>query len=172
MEQNPQEPAPELEKLAYFVGEWICQGTIAPGPWGAGGQFRWSEYSDWMRGKFFVVGRWQYHIPSELGGDGEELFVMGYDPKRRVYTFDAFSSDGQHQVSKGTIRENTWTWRGEAICEGKTRQQKMTMRIVSETTYQLRFEVSDDGAEWRTFMEGQATRTAARQTKQKSPGPF
>ncbi|MGA1988873.1 MAG: hypothetical protein ABSG72_21575 [Candidatus Sulfotelmatobacter sp.] len=32
-------PGPEVKKLDYFVGAWAVEGTIAQGPWGAGGKF-------------------------------------------------------------------------------------------------------------------------------------
>jgi hypothetical protein len=151
-------PAPEVAKLGYFVGKWTTKGTILPGPWGAGGDFSWTETTKWMSGNFFVVGHWDFQMPAELGGDGEELFVMGYDTNRSVYSFDAFSSQGLHQVSKGTLRGDTWTWTSESIQSGKPVQQKMTMQILSPTSYNLKFEVSSDGAAWMTFMEGKAVK--------------
>jgi len=151
-------PAPEVEKLGYFVGKWTTKGTILPGPWGAGGEFGWTETTEWMRGHFFVVGHWDFHMPAELGGDGEELFVMGFDPNRRVYTFDAFSSQGLHQVSQGTLTGGTWLWTSESIQNGKPVRQKMTMQVLSPTRYSLKFEISSDGAMWMTFMEGKATK--------------
>ena len=151
-------PAPEVAKLDYFVGKWITKGTIPPGPWGAGGGFGWTETTKWMTGNFFVVGHWDFQMPAELGGDGEEIFVMGYDANSRVYTFDAFSSQGLHQVSKGTLRDDTWTWTSESIQSGKPVQQKMTMQALSSTAYNLKFELSSDGETWMTFMQGKATK--------------
>jgi hypothetical protein len=97
-------------------------------------------------------------MPDELGGHGEELFVMGYDANRNVYSFDAFSSQGLHQVSQGTLSGDLWTWTSESIQNGKPVQQKMTMEILSPSSYNLKFELSSDGATWMTFMEGKATK--------------
>ena len=94
--QTTPKPGPEVAKLAYFVGKWATKGTILPGPWGAGGEFSWIESTKWMSGQFFVIGHWDFKMPAELGGDGEEMFVMGYDANRSIYTFDAFSSHGLH----------------------------------------------------------------------------
>jgi hypothetical protein len=140
------------------VGKWATKGTILPGPWGAGGEFSWTEITEWMIGNFFLVGHWDFQMPSELGGDGEEIFVMGYDSNRSVYTFDAFSSQGLHQVSKGTLSDDTWLWTSESIQNGKPVQQKMTMQMLSPSSYSLKFELSSDGATWMTFMEGKATK--------------
>ena len=151
-------PAPEVAKLGYFVGKWATRGTILPGPWGAGGEFGWTETTKWMTGEFFVMGHWDFQMPAELGGDGEEIFVMGWDANRSLYTFDAFSSQGLHQVSKGTLRNDTWTWTSESIQSGKPVQQKMTMQVLSPAAYNLKFELSSDGETWMTFMEGKATK--------------
>ncbi len=32
-------PGAEVKKMDYFVGSWTAEGTIAEGPWGAGGKF-------------------------------------------------------------------------------------------------------------------------------------
>jgi hypothetical protein len=151
-------PAPEVSKLGYFVGKWAARGTILPGPWGGGGEFSWTETTEWMTGNFFVIGHWDFQMPAALGGDGEEIFIMGYDTCRSVYSFDAFSSQGLHQVSKGTLSEDNWTWTSESIQSGKPVQQKMTMQVLSPTSYNLKFELSSDGATWMTFMEGRATK--------------
>jgi hypothetical protein len=151
-------PSQEIQKLGYFVGKWRTAGTILPGPWGAGGKFSWNETTEWMTGNFFVIGHWDFTMPRDLGGNGEEIFVMGYDARQNHYTFDAFSSQGLHQVSKGTLTGDTWTWRSEAFSGGRTVQQKMTMKIASAKSYQLKFELSTNGTNWTTFMEGEAKR--------------
>jgi Protein of unknown function (DUF1579) len=151
-------PAPEVANLAYFIGQWTVEGAIFPGPWGAGGKFGWADTTEWMAGKFFAVGHWKFTMPAELGGDGEELFIMGYDSQQRIYTFDAFSSHGLHQVSKGRLNGDTWIWDSEGVQGGGLARQKMTMRMLSPTRYTLKFEISNDGGKWVTFMEGTAAK--------------
>ncbi|HTW58809.1 MAG TPA: DUF1579 family protein [Terriglobales bacterium] len=151
-------PAPELAKLDYFVGDWTTEGSILPGPWGAGGKFSWTEHTQWMTGHFFLVGRWDFQMPAHLGGDGEELFVIGYDTRHSVYTFDAFSSQGLHQISQGRLTGDSWLWTSEGLQQGQPVQQRMTMQVLSPTTYNLRFEISNDGTIWKTFMEGKAVK--------------
>jgi uncharacterized protein DUF1579 len=151
-------PAPEVAKLGYFVGNWTVEGTILPGPWGSGGKFGWIDKTKWMTGEFFVVGHWDFTMPAELGGDGEELFVMGYDTRQRGYTFDAFSSQGLHQVSQGRLDGDRWIWDSEGIQAGGVVKQRMTMKMLSATRYTLKLEISNDGAIWTLFMEGAATK--------------
>jgi hypothetical protein len=151
-------PYPAVAKLGYFVGNWSVEGLIAPGPWGKGGKFSWTETTKWMSGMFFVIGHWDFKMPRDLGGDGEEIFIMGHDTDQNMYTFDAFSSQGLHQISRGTFNNDKWTWTSQAIRDGKTVAQKMTMEILSPSSYRLKFEISTDGSTWMTFMEGRATK--------------
>jgi hypothetical protein len=98
-------------------------------------------------------------MPAKMGSDGEELFLIGYDTRQNVYTFDAFSSQGLHQVSKGTCVGDTWTWTSEGVQDGRPVLQKMTMQILSPKRYTLTFEISMHGKNWLPFMQGKATKT-------------
>lgn len=151
-------PGPEVKKLDYFVGTWTTEGTVAQGPWGAGGKFSTSETTEWMSGNFFVMGHSDFKMPPEVGGDAKAISMMGYDTDQNVYTYDAFNSLGRHEVSKGTVSADTWTWNGEASYEGQDIKQKMTIKVLSPTSYSVKFEVSMDGTTWMTFMDGKATK--------------
>ncbi len=156
--QAAPKPGAEVKKLDYFVGAWATEGTISSGPWGNGGKFTWHDTTQWMDGNFFVVGHSTFTMPAEVGGDGTETTYMGYDTDKNRYTFDAFSSQGRHQVSQGTLSGDTWTWTSDATYEGQDFKQKMTMKVLSPTSYNMKFEISMDGTNWMTFMEGKATK--------------
>ena len=98
--QMPSAPGPEVKKLDYFVGTWTVEGTIAQGPWGAGGKFTSTETTEWMPGKFFVEGHSDFKMPPELGGDGKAVSYMGYDTNENVYTFNEFNSQGRRRVRR------------------------------------------------------------------------
>jgi hypothetical protein len=150
-------PHPALKKLDYFVGRWKTHGTIHPGSWGPGGKFSWTESTKWMPGGFFLIGRWKFKMPATLGGDGEEIFIIGYDAARRFYTFNAFSSQGLHQVSRGTFADRSWTWTSEGAQSGRAAEQKFTMKIYSRDRYAVKFEIKAKRG-WTAFMEGKAVR--------------
>ena len=151
-------PGPEVKKLDYFVGTWSIEGTIAQGPWGAGGKFTSQDKTEWLPGNFFVEGHSDFKMPPEVGGDGTETSYMGYDTTKNVYTYDAFSSQGRHDVYQGSVSGDTWTWNSEANYEGTDVKQKMTAKILSPTSYSMKFEVSTDGTNWMTFMDCKATK--------------
>lgn len=156
--QDIPKPGPEVKKLEYFVGTWSIEGTIGQGPWGAGGKFTSQDKTEWLPGNFFVEGHSEFKMPPEVGGDGTETSYMGYDTDKNIYTFDSFSSQGRRQVSQGTVSGDTWNWNSEASYEGTDIKQKMTIKILSPTSYSLRFDVSTDGTNWMTFMDAKATK--------------
>ena len=83
---------------------------------------------------------------------------MGYDTDENVYTFSGFSSQGRREISKGTVNGDTWTWTSSAKYGGQEFKQKMTVKILSPTSYAMKFETSMDGTNWMTFMDGKATK--------------
>ena len=151
-------PGPEVKKLDYFVGTWTTEGTIAPGPWGAGGKVTATGTSEWMPGSFFVQSKSESKMPPELGGDSQAVMIMGYDTQQSTYTSDRFSSQGQHQSSKGTLSGDTWTWTSSANYGGMEIQQKMTIKTLSPTSYTMKFEISMDGKTWMPFMDVKVTK--------------
>ena len=151
-------PGPELKKLDYFVGNWTVEGTIGQGPWGAGGKFTSTDTRQWMPGNFFVEGHADFKMPTELGGDGKAVAFMGYDTDKNEYTFDQFNSQGRREASKGTVSGDTWTWTHTQNYGGQDVNLRMTTKILSPTSYTLKYEVSIDGTTWMTFMDARATK--------------
>jgi hypothetical protein len=151
-------PGAEVKKLGYFVGTWTAEGTIAEGPWGAGGKFSSSGTTEWIPGEFFVVRHADFKMPPELGGDGKETAIMGYDTDQNVYSNDAFNSQGKHTASKGTFSGDTWAWTSTANYGGQDIKHRMTIKILSPASYTLKVEISIDGTNWMTFMDAKATK--------------
>lgn len=151
-------PGPELKKLDYFVGNWTVEGTIGQGPWGMGGKFSSTDTREWMPGNFFLEGHSDFKMPGELGGDGKAIAFMGYDTDANVYSYDEFNSHGRREISSGSVSGDTWTWTSTQNYGGQDVKQKKTMKVLSPTSYSLKFEVSLDGTSWMTFMEAKATK--------------
>ncbi len=152
-------PAPELKKLDYFSGSWNTETMIGQGPWGSGGKFTATGTYEWQQGSFFLTGHDTFTLPAELGGNGSGTSVLGYDADKKVYTEDRFDSHGQHTKSSGTLDGDTWTWTSEHNYGGMTIQGKLTLKMVSPTSYTTKYEVSaDGGASWMPFWDGKATK--------------
>ena len=147
-------PAPELSQLDYLAGDWISDGDLKPGPMGPGGKVTSNGHVYWMEGKFFLI------MESKMTGamgDGTYLAVMGYDPEKKVYTYNDFSM-GQVGHSEGTVSGDTWTWTSDENMGGQTIKGRYTMKILSPTSYTYKYEMSKDGTNWTTVMEGKSTK--------------
>jgi Protein of unknown function (DUF1579) len=160
-QMGPPTPAPELNKLDYFSGSWTIEATIGQGPWGNGGKFSATGTDEWMKGNFFLIGHSDFTLPAEFGGGGGAVVILGYDPDKKVYTEDRFDSHGQHQKSVGTLTGDTWTWTSQNNYNGMTIQGRLTLKLVSPTSYTTKYEVSPDaGATWIPFWDGKATKNS------------
>jgi len=152
-------PAPELKKLDYFTGAWTTEATIPSGPWGNGGKFTDNVSAQWMKGDFFLVAHADFSLPAELGGAGAGISIVGYDSDKKVYTEERFDSLGRRVVMTGTLDGDTWKWTGENNMGGMTINSRITMKMVSPTSYTSKYEVSaDGGSNWLPFWEGKATK--------------
>ena len=148
-------PGPELKKLDYFAGTWTTDGDIKPGPMGPGGKFGGTDHVQWMDGGYFLVTHSEF---KSAMGNGTETSYMGYDSNDKVYTYDSFNSLGESDHSKGTVDGDTWTWNSEEKMGGQTMKGRFTVKVVSATVYNFKFEMSPDGSTWTTVMDGKATK--------------
>jgi len=83
---------------------------------------------------------------------------MGYDADKKVYTYKAFNSMGEAEESTGTLDGDTWTWSSEEHMNAMTMKGRYTMKVLSPTSYTMKYELSPDGTNWMTAMEGKATK--------------
>jgi hypothetical protein len=150
-------PGPEQQKLQYLVGTWQSEGDLKPGAFGPGGKFTGTDHWEWLEGGFFLVN----HSKGSGAGMGNvtSLAMMGYNPEEKVYTYDEFNSNGEADHSKGTITGDTWTWTSTTNMGGQAIRGRFTMKIVSPTAYNFKFEMALPGADFTTIMEGKATKT-------------
>ena len=80
--------------------------STSPGPMGAGGKSTGTAKYEWMDGKYFMVSQSSH---SGVMGEGVETAYYGYDANKKVYTYDSFSSMGEHNIATATIDVTTGT---------------------------------------------------------------
>ena len=156
-QMGPPTPAPELKKLDFLAGDWTTEGTFVPGPPGTPpAKFSTTSHAEWMEGNFFLVENGESNM--EGMGKMKEMVVMGYDPDQKMYTYRNFNSVGQSELSLGTVDGDTWTWTGDEHFGGMTMKGRVTMKVLSPTSYTTKFELSMDGNEWFQAMEAKSTK--------------
>lgn len=149
-------PAPELKKLDYFTGTWQFDGVMKASPMGQAGKMTMTEENSWMQGGFFVVSKSKFKGTGMGPGmeDGSGIAIMGYNPDDKMYRYYEYNSWGEANESKGTFDGSTWTWLGE----DKMGKGRFIMKILSPTSYDFQYDMSQDGKNWTTFMDGKATK--------------
>ncbi len=148
-------PAPELKKLDYFAGTWTTEGEIKPGPMGSGGKFTGTNHVQWMDGGFFLVTHSEFNGAM---GKGAETSYMGYDSDDKMYTYDSFNTLGEADHAKGNVDGDTWTWQSVTRMGAQTMKGRLSIKMLSATAYNFRFDTSSDGATWTTVLEGKTTK--------------
>ena len=150
-------PAPELKKLDFLAGDWTTEGTFVPGPPGTPpAKFTTTSHAAWLEGNFFLIENGEANM--EGMGKMKELVVMGYDPDQKVYTYRNFNSMGQSELSLGKVDGDTWTWAGDEHYGGMTMKGRVTLKVLSPTSYSTKFELSMDGNQWFQAMEAKSTK--------------
>jgi hypothetical protein len=150
-------PAPELKKLDYFSGTWNVEAEMKPSPFGPGGKMTGTDRTEWMQGNFFMVIHSTYS--SQSMGSGTGYGFLGYDAQKKQYTYEAFNSDGEHEVATGTpdAEGKVWTWYSSG--DGPSPMKwRYTETVLSPASYAMKFEMSKDGNAWSSVMEGKATK--------------
>jgi hypothetical protein len=147
-------PAPELQKLNYFVGTWTAEGDLKPGALGAG-KFTGTNHVQWMDGGFFLVTHSDFNGAL---GKGTETSYMGYNSHDKTYTYDSFNTLGEADHAKGNLDGDTWTWLSETRMGQQTLKGRLTLKVISTTAYNFKFEMSSDGTTWNTVIEGKDTK--------------
>jgi hypothetical protein len=149
-------PGLEQKRLGYFIGTWHMEGDAKQSAFGPAGKFSGDETDEWWSGGFFVVAKAVAKGPM---GEEKSLSVMGYDPQKKVYTYDAYSNMGSHESATGTYENGTWTWSNEMNMGGKNIKGHFIIKEESPTSFTFKFENSVDSGPWETIMEGKGTKT-------------
>ena len=159
-------PGPEQKNLNYFAGTWKVTGDLKPGPMGPGGKLTGTERNEWMPGGFFIV---SHSSGSSPLGKETGLAVYGYDTDKKTYTYDEFNSVGEVVHATGTFDGKVWTWTSDSPMMGKPTKGHFIVTTTSPTSYTFKFEMSQDGANFATVMEGTGTKvgSAGAATKKK-----
>jgi Protein of unknown function (DUF1579) len=150
--QEMPKPGPELKKLDVLAGSWNLDADMKPSPMGPAGKVIETEKCDWMEGNFYLVCRLDFK--SATMGNGSGISILGYSADNKAYTYREFNSWGEFGDSKGTVEGDIWTW----TSDDKMGKGRFIMKMLSPTSYNFSYEMSQDGTKWTMVMDGMATK--------------
>jgi len=150
-------PGPEVKKLGYFVGTWNSTGEVKQNPFMPAGKFTGTSKCEWFPGGFHVVCHDNGKGPM---GSMHGLGIMAYNAEDKVYTYMGADSSGMSVAAKGNVDGNNWVYTSEDKMGGKTFHGRYSMVTASPDSYTFKYEMSEDGNNWTTMMEGKTTKAA------------
>jgi hypothetical protein len=129
-----------LRKLEPLVGEWTLEATPPSGePWPGGGRVSF----EWHESGAHLIQRWTIDLPEAPDG----VAVIGCDAANGTY-FQLYSDErGVCRVYEMSIGDGEWRlWR-----DGAPFSQRFTATIGDDgNTIAGRWEMAEDGSDWRT----------------------
>ncbi len=147
-----------LHKLNVFIGKWNIEGKQYEGPFGPAAKISTVETWEWLPGELFLIHRLK-------GNVGEQeiacIEVIGYDEKSNYYTIHSFYNDGKTNQWQSREDNGTWTLTGNSQAEGKPIKVRSTTLFSNDNkSITVKWEKSNDGLEWETFWDINATKAS------------
>jgi hypothetical protein len=103
---------PEHRRLAPFIGKWNTEGTIQANPSSPAVKFHAVDTYEWLPGGYFVLHRWDAHMPD---GRTQGVEILGFDAARGTYVAHSYDSAGNTDVMNATVADDTWTFEGKSL---------------------------------------------------------
>jgi hypothetical protein len=147
---------PALDKLNAFVGKWKITGKQFEGPFGPAAEINTEESWEWLPGGLFLIHRL-------TGNVGEQpiacIEIIGYDEKNTNYQMHSFYNDGKTNKWQTNENNGTWILTGNSEAAGKLIKIRCTTKFSNNNNaIAVKWEKCDDGQEWETFWETNATK--------------
>jgi hypothetical protein len=138
-------PAPEVQKLASWLGTWKAEDRGYSG----------TTTCDWHAGGFGLVCRMEGTSPE---GKYNSISICSYDPDTKEYSIYTLSSDGPGSLARGTLTGNTWLFQSDSTANGKRVKNRSTFVDDTPMTQSYKVEISLDGGPWDVVAEGKSTK--------------
>ncbi|MBI4549087.1 MAG: DUF1579 family protein [Ignavibacteriae bacterium] len=143
-------PTDAHKKLEKLIGSWSGQEKLHPSPWDPkGGTARGRVTNRSALDGFVVVQDYEQERNGVINFCGHGVF--GWNAAQQCYTLHWFDSMGMPPNEfRGSFKNDVLTMTSQDP-QGHSRA---TFDFSKENQYSFRMEVSQDGKQWHTFMEG------------------
>lgn len=148
---KPTEAHRKLEKLA---GEWSGEEKLHPSPWDPkGGPATGRAHNRVALDGFAVIHDYEQERGGAITFRGHGVF--SYDAGKKEYVMHWWDSMGMPP------NEFRGTWQGDVLtvtAPGSQGHSRAVWDLSEKGVYRFQMDVSQDGKQWMTFMEGRYTR--------------
>lgn len=133
------------DQLAVFAGRWQAEGQA----YGQDeGRMFTNETWEWLSGGYFLAGRFLSRVGD---GDHKGTGYLSWDEARGIHTCRLIDNLGYDRLYDMTANGPVWTFHGE--------RERATYAFSEDgRRIDIRWEVSDDGVDFRPLCELRATR--------------
>jgi hypothetical protein len=150
-------PAPELKKLANYLGQWRYEGEYKASPFGPAMKMTGNATGEMILGGFFLEWRWK----EQPGTQGVE--IIAYDPINKNYSASYFSDDGSRAQGAYLLDPSKNSYSGKLNTGGK----QIPMRVIEvfapdQKSFTQKIELSIDGKSWTPLFEGRYTKLSVK----------
>lgn len=148
-------PGPQQLAMGYFAGPWKITGTTKISPSSPAVQFESTANGEWVPGNYFLEIKYKTHGPL---GDVHTVRMMEYNTGDNVYTFNEYTSLGEHVIGIGKVEGQKWVWNTTKKLNGAAVKGRYISTFVTGDAYSFKSEVQKPDGSWATITEGTATR--------------
>ena len=148
MKDSQQDQAIENKKLHVFLGRWHTLGDIYDAEGNVTGKVDAIDTYEWLPGEYAMI----HYIKSKMGETQiEGIEIIGYNPDRKKYFAPFYDNQGSAGWEELEVEGDAWTWHGENVMGVKYHRCKAVFQ--NENRIKAIHEQSEDGKEWRKWME-------------------
>jgi len=143
---GPPSPPSELSQLAFFAGDWSCQGKAEASPMGPAHATAAKVHIGNDIGGFWYVGHYAETKTAENAHPMVFHFVQGYDAAAKTFVMSCFDAFGGHchQTSAGW-QDNKLVYTGESTGAGPATPVRDTFTKTGDAGLEHAGEMQMDG---------------------------
>lgn len=148
-------PGPEVQKLAFLVGDWIHEETFHPGPMGPGGSGKGRSKSAWVLGDHHVYTLYTTNAPM---GKLEARGLLGWDGEKKAYRLHWFDNMGSATMFGGDFdAEGALVLNAEYTFQGNPMKERLTIKKQADGKVVFSTAMPGPDGAWKPMLDSVAT---------------
>ncbi len=160
----PPKPAPELQKLAFMLGDWVHEETYQTTPFGPAGPGRGRSKVSWVLGDQHLNITYAANTPM---GRVEARGFLGYDAEAKAYRMSWFDNMGMATHYTGQLAEDgSLTFTTEYAYQGQKVKEQFLVARKDEAKLVFTARLQAPDGSWQPVMESVAAPPAPAPPKQ------